>query len=120
MVFGSQIIGSRSRSKTWENIVRMSKMIISLSFCCFIVSAAQGQMTLDISKITCKQFRGYEIADPTNIALWLSGYYNGQRGNTIINVQSFKENVDKVMDYCITSPTTPVIQAVEAVLSKSN
>ena len=77
-------------------------------------------MTLDISKITCKQFRGYEIADPTNIALWLSGYYNGQRGNTIINVQSFKENVDKVMDYCITSPTTPVIQAVEAVLSKSN
>jgi acid stress chaperone HdeB len=100
--------------------VRMSKITMSLAFCCLIMSAAQGQMTLDISKITCKQFRGYEIADPTNIALWLSGYYNGQRGNTIINVQSFKENVDKVMDYCITSPTTPVMQAVEAVLSKSN
>jgi len=100
--------------------VRMSKITMSLAFCCFIVSAAQGQMTIDISKITCKQFRGYEIADPTNIVLWLSGYYNGQRGNTIISVQSFRETIDKVMDYCITNPTTPVMKAVEAVLGKSN
>ena len=98
----------------------MSKITMSLAFCCLIVSAEQGQMTLDISKITCKQFRGYEIADPTNIVLWLSGYYNGQRGNTIISVQSFRETIDKVMDYCITNPTTPVMKAVEAVLGKSN
>jgi hypothetical protein len=46
----------------------------------------------------------------------LSGYYNGQRGNTIIKVESFKENLEKVKDYCITNPKVTVMQAVAAVL----
>ena len=65
---------------------------------------------------TCEQFRGYAITDPNNIALWLSGYYNGQRNNTIIKVESFKENLEKVKDYCITNPKVTVMQAVSAVL----
>ena len=48
----------------------------------------------------------------------MSGYYNGQRGNTIVNVQSFKGNLKKVKDYCITNPTVTVMQAAEAVLGK--
>src|SRR5471030_1705981 len=79
-------------------------------------SAAQGQVTIDVAKISCEQFRGYAITDPNNIALWLSGYYNGQRNNTIIKVESFKENLEKEKDYCITHPTVTVMQAVSAVL----
>jgi acid stress chaperone HdeB len=92
--------------------------ILSLIPLCLTISAAQAQVTIDVSKITCEQFRGYAITDPNNIALWLSGYYNGQRGNTIVQVQSFKENLEKVKDYCITHPTVTVMQAVEALLGK--
>ena len=55
--------------------------ILSLILFFLIISAAQAQVTVDVSKITCEQFRGYAITDPNNIALWLSGYYNGQRYN---------------------------------------
>jgi acid stress chaperone HdeB len=89
---------------------------LSLILFCLIISAAQAQVMVDVSKITCEQFRGYAITDPNNIALWLSGYYNGQRGNTIVNVQSFKEHLEKVKDYCITNPKVTVMQAVAAVL----
>jgi hypothetical protein len=90
--------------------------VLSLIFLCLIISAAQAQVTIDVSKITCQQFRSYAITDPNNIALWLSGYYNGQRKNTIINVESFKENLEKVKDYCITHQAVTVMQAVEAIL----
>jgi acid stress chaperone HdeB len=81
-------------------------------------AAAQAEVTVDVAKISCEQFRGYAITDPNNIALWLSGYYSGKRGSTIVNVQVFKENLQKVKDYCITNPKVTVMQAVEEILGK--
>jgi acid stress chaperone HdeB len=43
------------------------------------VTNAQAQVTIDVAKITCDQFTAYRITDPHNIAIWLSGYYNGKR-----------------------------------------
>jgi hypothetical protein len=83
----------------------------------FMIANAQAQVTIDVSKITCAQFRSYSITDPNNIALWLSGYYNGKRANTIINVESFKTNFEKLKDYCITHPTTPVMEAAETAIA---
>ena len=90
--------------------------ILTLTFLCPMISVATAQVTIDVSKITCQQFRSYTITNPNNIALWLSGYYNGQRNNTIIQVESLKENLAKVKDYCITHQTVTVMQAVEALL----
>lgn len=84
------------------------------------ITQARAQITIDVSKITCDQFRNYSITDPNNIALWLSGYYNGQRRNTVISVTSFKETLEKVKDYCITNQKMTVMQAVETILGKGN
>jgi hypothetical protein len=94
--------------------------ILSLILTGCLTSASQAQVTIDVSKITCEQFRNYAITDPNNIALWLSGYFNGKRGNTIVNVQSFKDNLEKVKDYCITNPKVTVMHAVEGIISKGN
>jgi acid stress chaperone HdeB len=90
----------------------------SLIVCGLMNSAAQGQVTIDVAKISCEQFRSYAITDPNNIALWVSGYYNGKRGNTVVNVQVFKENLEKVKDFCVTNPKVTVMQAVEEILGK--
>ena len=50
---------------------------------------AHAQVTLDLAKVTCEQWSGYKITNPQNIALWLSGYYNGKRGNTVIDTQGW-------------------------------
>ena len=71
---------------------------------------------LDVAKITCEQFTGYKITNPQNIAMWLSGYYNGKRGNTILDAQGLNANVKKLQSYCIKNPKTLVMQAVETVL----
>ena len=71
---------------------------------------------LDVAKITCEQFTGYKITNPQNIAMWLSGYYNGKRGNTILDAQGLNANVKNLEGYCIKNPKTLVMQAVETVL----
>ena len=72
-----------------------------------------AQTTIDVSKITCEQWLAFKVADPNSIALWLSGYYNGKRDNTVVEVQAFKDDIEKLKKFCIRNPTTPVMKAVE-------
>jgi len=60
----------------------MTKSLLAVPGLIFtlVAVAAKAQVMLDISKVTCDQFAGYKITDPQNIAVWLSGYYNGKRG----------------------------------------
>src|SRR5436305_6372188 len=74
---------------------------------------AHAQVTLDLSKVTCDQWAGYKITNPQNIAPWLSGYYNGKRGNTVIDTQCIAAENQKLRDFCITNAQMPVMQAAE-------
>ena len=83
-----------------------------------LCAAAQAQTTIDVSKITCEQFLTFKVADPEFIGLWLSGYYNGKRDNTIIEVQSLKTNGEKIKHYCFVNAKQTVMQAVENIFGE--
>ena len=80
------------------------------------VPAARAQVMLDVSKITCEQFAGYKITSPQNIAIWLSGYYNGKRGNTVVDMQKLLADTKTMERYCLQNPQALVMHAVETVL----
>jgi acid stress chaperone HdeB len=97
-------------------------MIKQIALICFIATAvvtypAHAQVMLDVAKITCSQWAGYKITNPQNIALWLSGYYNGKRNNTVLDTQALTADVQKLRDFCIVNPEVPVMQAVEKTIS---
>jgi hypothetical protein len=48
--------------------------------------------------------------------LWLSGYYNGKRNSTIINLQTINNDEEKVRLYCYKNPDTTVLDAIKNVL----
>ena len=92
--------------------------LLASVFALFTVSTTNAQVLVDVSKITCEQFILWKVTDPDKIALWLSGYYNGKRGNTIIDPKSLEQNENKVKDYCRENNLKPtVMQAVEALLA---
>jgi hypothetical protein len=76
-----------------------------------------AQVTLDISKVTCDQWAGYKITNPQNIALWLSGYLNGTRANTVLDTQRLTADTRRVRDFCIMNPQVPIMQAVDKVIA---
>jgi acid stress chaperone HdeB len=95
----------------------MTKLVAITSFILIAASIpVNAQVTLDLSKVTCDQWSGYKITNPQNIALWLSGYYNGKRGNTVLDTQALTADTQKLRDFCIVNPTVPVMEAVEKVL----
>lgn len=98
-------------------------MIKLSSVLCFIaigISAqpAAAQVTLDMSKVTCEQWAGYKITNPQNIALWLSGYQNGRRGNTVLDTQELNANVQKLRDFCIVNSQVLVMQAADKLFAE--
>ena len=81
-----------------------------------IAPTARAQVTLDMAKVTCDQFTGYKITNPQNIAIWLSGYHSGMRGNTVIDTQALLAKARELQDYCLRNPQTPVMQAADTLL----
>ena len=79
-------------------------------------TAAQAQLTVDVAKVTCRQFLIGKISTPRVVAAWLSGYYNGKRGTTIFERGDMTTNVDKLEMYCRKHHDTPVMDAAKAVL----
>jgi hypothetical protein len=77
------------------------------------VPSARAQVTLDVTKITCEQYNGYKVTNPQNIAIWLSGYYHGKRGDTTVDSQGLVAYAKKLRDYCFRNRQTLVMQAVE-------
>ncbi|HSV22698.1 MAG TPA: HdeA/HdeB family chaperone [Xanthobacteraceae bacterium] len=88
------------------------RLPLCLSLAILVTSVGQAQMTIDVAKITCSQLTLLKV-DPDYIALWLSGYYNGKRNNTIVDVEQFKELATKVKRDCLYNNQGTVMETVE-------
>ena len=91
------------------------------AFVCLLVilwtPPVQAQITVDVAKITCRQFLlGHVGASTRSVANWLSGYYNGKRGNTVIEAGSMQKNVHDLERYCRKNHEMPVMDAAKNAL----
>jgi len=92
-------------------------ILLAVSILVLGVSTAQAQVTVDVAKITCRQFLlGHVGGSTRSVANWLSGYYNGKRGNTVIEVASMQKNVRDLERYCRKNHEMPVMDAAKNVL----
>jgi hypothetical protein len=72
----------------------------------------QAQETADVAKITCEQLLLQRLAAPSHdVVVWLNGYYNGRRNNTILELQTIKDDEDKLRTYCLEHGEKTVIDA---------
>ena len=88
-------------------------MVLALS----CVVPGHAQVTIDVAKITCDQYLLFKVADPRDISIWLSGYYHGKRGATLVDEQALQANEARLKTYCIGHLDTTLMQAVETLLA---
>ena len=92
-------------------------ILLAMSISVFGIATARAQTTVDVAKITCRQFLlGHVGGSTRSVANWLSGYYNGKRGNTVIEVESLQKNVRELERYCRKNHEMPVMDAAKHVL----
>ncbi len=81
-------------------------------------SESPAQMTVDVAKITCRQYlfdRTFSPRAPM-IANWLSGYFNGLKNNTVVDLGAMAKNKDKVEDYCRLNQEVTLVEAAKTAL----
>jgi acid stress chaperone HdeB len=67
---------------------------LTLALMIFAAPPATAQVTIDVARITCDQLILFKVALPHDIAMWLSGYYNGRRNSTVVDIEKLKEYTD--------------------------
>jgi acid stress chaperone HdeB len=97
-------------------------IIVALGFstALAVTSVAPAQVMLDVTKVTCDQFIKYKVADPKLVAVWLSGYFHGKRGDTMVDTQRMNADADEVEKYCFKNPEAPLMPSVEAIIGPRN
>jgi hypothetical protein len=98
----------------------MNKMKM-LMICCapFVLDAsstAQAQGTVDMSKYTCEQLLAGS-GNSVEAAIWLSGYYNGLRKNTKLDLGQFGKNAEVIVAECRTNPKMTVMGTIKKMSS---
>jgi acid stress chaperone HdeB len=92
------------------------RLLLTSALFVFVQIPAQAQVTVDVSKITCEEYLMDTITFSKYVVMWLSGYYNGKRNNTIIEPAAVTKNEEKVNQYCYQHRETTVMNAVKNVL----
>ncbi|MFZ2080149.1 MAG: HdeA/HdeB family chaperone, partial [Xanthobacteraceae bacterium] len=92
------------------------RLLLASALFVFVQIPTQAQVTVDVSKITCEEYLTDTITFSQYVVMWLSGYYNGKRNNTIIEPDAVKKNEQKVNLYCYQHRETTVMDAVKNVL----
>jgi acid stress chaperone HdeB len=93
--------------------------IVAGTLLALAASSAQAQTTVDVAKISCRQFIFDDIALSKSIAVWLSGYYSGLQHNTVVDMGRMEQNIDKVQDFCRLNLEMPVMDAATKALAGS-
>lgn len=82
----------------------------------FTACPAQAQLTVDMSKVTCKQFVTYEITDARSLSIWLSGYFNAQQNNMVVDVSKFRDRSNALKEFCLTHQDVGLMEAAKTVI----
>jgi acid stress chaperone HdeB len=95
---------------------QFARALILLVVC--TAQTAHAQVTVDVSKITCEQFIVLPKAD--SVAIWLGGYYNGGRHNSVIDVNKFEESARDLRAACRIPDNfkRPIMQLIESSILK--
>jgi hypothetical protein len=80
--------------------MRGDRVSLGLALALLSTSLAHGQVTIDVSKITCDQFAQARVGSPRTTAIWLNGYYHGKNGSTTIDTGQSEAMFDELMHYC--------------------
>jgi|SRR5689334_7580945 hypothetical protein len=89
-------------------------LIVCFAAASGFTGSANGQTTIDVSKITCNQFLAFRVADPIKIGIWLSGYYHGLRKDASLDVQGLQERYDRLKSECYAKPNERVLDLIES------
>jgi hypothetical protein len=99
-----------------KRLVRVLRLALASSLFAIVATANASAQIVDVAKISCKQYLAGNIVRQDYLSLWLSGYLNGTRNDTVIETSTVQNVANKVGTYCRANLDTGLMDAVQNVL----
>jgi acid stress chaperone HdeB len=82
--------------------IAMNKKILVIAVAVLSAASlpASAQVNLDMNKITCGDWLGYDPESQNFVRFFMSGYYNASRGSNVLDYNRLQRNSQKVVAYC--------------------
>src|ERR1700734_563810 len=107
------------RNRGREDAMKIRLLMAATLLAVPLPATSQAQVSVDVAKITCRQFLLDAVAPTKTVAIWLSGYYHGKHGGTVVDMAALQRETDKLEDYCRLNLDMTVMDAVEGALAVS-
>ena len=78
-----------------------------------IAPAPGGQVKIDMSLMTCKQYASADAERQLMVASWMSGYFLGARNQPVFDFQRFNTNRKLVAAYCKKNGGETLMSAIQ-------
>ena len=78
---------------------------------------ASAQVNLDMNKITCGEWLGYDSTNKEFVRFFMSGYYSASRNNNVLDLNRLQRNSAKVAAYCKKHKSDALPTAIQKVAS---
>jgi acid stress chaperone HdeB len=93
------------------------RLVLIVLIVLFLIPVAQAQVTLDVAKISCREFLIGKFGRSTrSVANWLNGYYHGKSDSTVIETRAMTENEDKLERFCRKNRDMTIMEAAKHAL----
>jgi acid stress chaperone HdeB len=113
------IAPDRSSDAQGDGLMRSRCSALALVLTLLSLSTVRAQILVDVSKVTCDQFVHGKVGEPRQMAVWLSGFYYGQKNITVVDQQSFENNFSKLQTFCYDNKNFDmlIMQAIERIMA---
>lgn len=78
---------------------------------------AAAQIRLDMNRVTCKDYLGYNPESRDFVRFWMSGYYNAAANSSVLNYDRMQSNSARVLTYCKTHRSDTLPTAIQKVVN---
>src|SRR5262245_51432687 len=92
----------RASKRFADRRIAMNKKVLVIAVAALgtVSLPASAQVNLDMNKITCGDWLGYDPERQNFVRYFITGYYNSSRGSNVLDYNRLQRNSQKVIAYC--------------------
>jgi acid stress chaperone HdeB len=92
--------------------------VLSAALLSTMTAALADDAKIEMSKLSCAQYAGYNKDNMGLITMWLEGYYTEEDDDAVIDFGKMAGDMARLLIYCGGHPETDIITASDEVMNQ--
>jgi acid stress chaperone HdeB len=92
---------------------KMLAIMVGATALCAIAPAAQAQVMIDMTKVTCADYSAMGPDQARDFGAWMSGWFHQKANDTTLNLAGYASNTANVIKWCGSNPKETIMGGLQ-------